>query len=203
MEIEKVHAMQQTYRKVLQAMSRPGEITDLSSEAQQFAKEEGCYQGTLLLMRMLLDAEVSFHRVTKGQWTAAQIESLTYAKAVALEEADFVFVQEDATCAQRIETIAAMKVGDLINPHQSATVIMEVACLSDAAQIILEGPGIKSSNPLSVGGAIGWLEERALKNKEYPMGIDMIFVDPYGKVACLPRTTKVARGGEWIWDMSL
>jgi alpha-D-ribose 1-methylphosphonate 5-triphosphate synthase subunit PhnH len=47
---------------------------------------------------------------------------------------------------------------------------------------------------LEVGLGREWIAARAAKNREYPLGVDMIFVDPEGRVAALPRTTGVAEG---------
>jgi alpha-D-ribose 1-methylphosphonate 5-triphosphate synthase subunit PhnH len=84
-------------------------------------------------------------------------------------------------------------VGTLTNPHPSATIIMETMHLSNESSLCLSGPGIKTTHSLSVDGSDAWLEARAYVNKEYPLGMDLIFVDEAANIASIPRTTKIAK----------
>ncbi|MGL4798251.1 MAG: phosphonate C-P lyase system protein PhnH [Cellulosilyticaceae bacterium] len=201
MELERVHAIQQAYRKVLETLARPGHIETVQIEGEALQLEAPTFKGTLVMMLMLLDAEVSFHVVSQEEQVSHFITNMTYAKATSVDEADYVFVLQDATETMLMGAMAAAKKGDLIDPQKSATFIMEVSEVSGKEELILEGPGIKNQSFMKLGQQTGWLALRTQKNSEYPLGIDMIFVDSVGHVGSLPRTTQVRRGGDKSWDM--
>ncbi|TDG00562.1 phosphonate C-P lyase system protein PhnH [Paenibacillus piri] len=59
---------------------------------------------------------------------------------------------------------------------------------------LLQGPGIRGSRRLTIGGMSQvWFDERAKANAEYPMGIDMILFTADGQLAALPRTTLIRK----------
>ena len=57
--------------------------------------------------------------------------------------------------------------------------------------LALSGPGIQAECLLRVDRDASWIEERQQKNSEYPLGIDVFLFDPAGRVAAIPRTTRV------------
>ena len=69
--------------------------------------------------------------------------------------------------------------------------MVEARSLSEAGSLLLSGPGIESSARLGVGLEGGWVAARAAKNVEFPLGVDLIFVDARFRLAALPRTTSV------------
>ena len=121
---------------------------------------------------------------------------MTYSKEKSLEEADYVFVLEDASEKSLAEAYKLAKAGTLIDPNKSATIIAEVNAISNDDVLELSGPGIKDKKSLYISGDNKWIEERALKNSEYPLGVDAIYIDKEYKVISLPRTTKIKRREE-------
>ncbi len=191
MKIDLVHDIQGVYRKVLNSMARPGVIESLAAYTNKVDINIQCYKGTVLVMLMLLDGEVSFNVVSKNAMEVTSIISqITYAKVKPLEEADYIFILNDS-----INVIGTVfengKEGTLIDPNLSSTIIAEVNSLSVDKVIELCGPGIEEKNYVNVQGCNQWIEARNRKNKEYPLGIDSIFVDEKGKLISIPRTTKV------------
>jgi alpha-D-ribose 1-methylphosphonate 5-triphosphate synthase subunit PhnH len=194
MMFDYVHDIQKAYRKLLDSTARPGKINSLAEESQKLDLPLKCNKGTLLLMLMLLDNEVTFHILGREAMRITQnISQLTYARVAPLEEADFIFVLEDAVDTQLVNSLEKCKLGDLINPHLSASFIVEVAGISPEKDLILQGPGIRGGNYLSIDPEVGWLEKRAAKNREYPLGIEMYFLDRDHKLAAIPRTTIISK----------
>lgn len=188
-----VHDIQSVYRKVLNSMARPGVIETLE-EQKKIDIEVSCNKGTFLVMLMLLDGEVSFNIVSeKSEEMTSLISQMTYSKQKNLEEADYIFVLEDASEKSLAEVYKLAKIGTLIDPNKSATIIAEVNSINNNDDLELSGPGIKDKKSLSISGNNKWIKERELKNKEYPLGVDAIYIDKEYKVVSLPRTTKIKR----------
>lgn len=193
MKLDMVHDIQSVYRKVLNAMAKPGVIENLQKEAEKVEIETNCYKSTFLMMMMLLDREVSFNVVSeKSVDVSSLISQMTYAKVKPIEEADYIFVLKDACDKQLDMVIRKSKIGDLIDPNKSATIIAEFKCLNDGENILnFKGPGIKNLCEARISGERKWIKERSVKNEEYPLGIDLIYVDEKNNVMCIPRTTSI------------
>lgn len=199
MEFDLVHDIQIAYRKVLNCMSRPGLIENIKNESDKLDIEICFNNQSLVLMLMLLDAQASFKIVSKKEHEiAAAVNQLTYAKNQSTEEADYIFIFKDADEKMLEEAVRAAKIGSLIDPHKSATVIIEAEQIFKAEEYRLKGPGIESTAYISIKTESDWVKERENKITEYPLGIDLIFVDKVANIVCLPRTTKVQKCGEEI-----
>ncbi len=192
--LDLVHDIQTSYRKVLNCMSRPGSIENLACQIEKVDIDADFSRSTLIMMYMLLDAEVSFKIVSHEEEKISKlVNQLTYGKYTSLEEADFIFIMKDADEDMVEQTFKAAKIGDLIDPHKSATIVVEVEEISGNKELMLTGPGIKKENYMQVKIKGDWLGEREKKNIEYPLGIDMILLDEESNVMCLPRTTQIKK----------
>ena len=92
-----------------------------------------------------------------------------------------------------VEVIEMTSEGYLEEPERSATVVVRVDAIgSGSLRAVLSGPGIETVQSLAIEGldasALHALIER---NALYPTGIDIVLVDPQGRVACLPRSTRI------------
>ena len=193
MNFDLVHDIQGVYRKVLKGMATPGKIQRLD-EGAKVDLEVDSYKSTFLLMLMLLDGEVTFNVVSKNtKEISSMISQITYSQFKEIEEADYVFILEDATNDSLAKVYKNAKLGDLVNPNKSSTIIAEVPSIEYGNEIELRGPGIKECNMISINIKGNWIEERAERNIEYPIGIDGIFIDKVGNLIGLPRTTQVKR----------
>ncbi|MFA1712000.1 phosphonate C-P lyase system protein PhnH [Peribacillus frigoritolerans] len=203
MNLDVVHDIQTVYRKLVTATSRPGTLVVLDREARTLDVQMECLSSTILLARTVLDPEVSFKVISKAEEAVSRmINQLTYSKPVDLPEADFIFILHDASEEQMKEALNKAKVGNLLNPHESAMIILEVPDVSKGDSMILSGPGIQDESFLSLPNVSAWLAERNEKNMEFPLGIDMYFVDQQDRLIALPRTTQIrGNGGEISWDM--
>lgn len=203
MNLDVVHDIQTVYRKLVTATSRPGISVVLEREAKTLDVQMECLSSTILLALTVLDHEVTFNVIAKEEEEVSRmINQLTYSKPVDLPEADFIFILQDASEEQMKEALTKAKVGDLFNPHESAMIILEVPDVTKGDSMILSGPGIQDESFISLPNVSAWIGVRNEKNIEFPLGIDMYFVDQQDRLIALPRTTQIREnGGEIIWDM--
>lgn len=194
MKLDLVHDIQKAYRKVVDSMSRPGLIGNLAEEALKVDLEIGCFPSTVVLALMLLDTEVTFKVFSEREAEIAKwFNQITYAKSAEAEKADYIFVLNDAVPHGLEHALQLAKTGDLVNPHESATIIVETVGVRHGDAFILTGPGIAGERRVTVEAPGNWVKIRAEKNAEYPMGIDLIFLDPGHHLLCLPRTTQIRK----------
>ena len=133
---------QKVFRLILEAMSNPTRIVNISDYANKLFGDQPAF---LALAMTLLDNEVSFN-TCEDHKLSDEIGSLTLAKNVELGLADFVFVSYPCEIKNTIENI---KCGTLSDPHKSATVIIRsedaLAC-----PMKLYGPGIDGGTVVHV-----------------------------------------------------
>lgn len=189
--IDRVHDVAGSYRRLIDANSYPGDIYSIEKFYRNNSLEVPFYEGTLLFVYMLLDAEVTFSVVGENSTQVGEfISRMTYAKQVDSEEADFIFILSTATGDQIRGAIASSSGGTLEDPHLSASIIYEVRSVKDGKQEIISGPGIQKEKKIRLSCG-NWQEARYAKNIEYPLGIEIYFLDEDGDILALPRTTQV------------
>ncbi|MFD0615995.1 phosphonate C-P lyase system protein PhnH [Paenibacillus sp. GCM10027629] len=193
--MERVHAVQQVYRQVLDAMSRPGKIVQI--EAPSFVRREAADAYIVALGMMLLDQSVSYE-VIGDMSLAEQLQLYTLSRRQELQACDYVFLTTSDAAAQASVDIESCKRGTFTFPDESATIICRVHELGAGSEgrkgsvkLTMQGPGIAEEQQLSIDGLAGSLVSGwQASNAEFPLGIDWIFVDEMGRVACVPRSTK-------------
>jgi alpha-D-ribose 1-methylphosphonate 5-triphosphate synthase subunit PhnH len=193
-----VYDSQKVFRLILEAMSNPARVVNISDYAIKLFGEKTERTGHtavfttrslvfLALSMTLLDNEVSFN-ACENQSLTDEIVSLTLAKRETIEAADFVFVCEPNDTKNVIESV---KCGTLSDPHKSATVIIrndgEPTC-----PLTLSGPGIDGNITIQTTQTVKEaIELRDAQNYEYPQGIDLIFVSGKGELFAIPRLTRM------------
>lgn len=194
MELDLVHDIQRAYRKVLDSMSRPGKIISIGDQADKISLEAGCLPATLLLVLMLFDTEIKFNVCSPQKAEMAKlINQLTYAKASEENKADFILILNDAHKDEAERALKLANKGDLLNPHKSATVIVEAEAIGRGSIFTLTGPGIAKERQIKINTLENLFEIRNEKNAEYPLGIDLIMTDSENDVVSIPRTTQVRK----------
>lgn len=191
MSIDFVHDIQKGFRTILHCMSRPGTIKSMRNLTGELPASSEGLPATFITALTLLDREASFALV--GEHTKEleeQIAAYTMAVQERLSAADYVFITKQATKEQIVNVFREVKIGTLVNPQQSVTIILESE-FSDEGELTLEGPGIKTTAELSIANSKDWLEERQIANKEFPLGVDMILVNDQSNIVCIPRTTVI------------
>ena len=167
-------------------------MENLEDEAIKVDIDIDFYKSTFVIMFMLLDREVSFNVISNNSVDISSLVSqMTYAKVKPIEEADYLFVINDS-CDERLEEICSKsKIGNLVNPNKSATIIAEFDEIGNNHSLEFTGPGIKDVNKVCISGNTNWIKSRKIKNEEYPLGIDIICLDKKSNVLCIPRTTNI------------
>lgn len=182
--METVHFTQQTFRLLMDSFARPGEEHMLQGERQM----TGLYNATAATLLTLVDGEVSFY--VKEPTLQREIFTWTNAKFASKEHADFIILPASSEVEEVAAAIEQSKIGTLVDPQKSATIILEMT-LEEETSFVLRGPGIKGERQIEARFLPQWLEARAHKNREFPLGIDIICVYEDGTVFVLPRTTNI------------
>lgn len=200
---------QEHYRLLLDAMARPGKINILQRlllsvpAASQTVAAPVFTDAAALVGFALLNSDVSFYVDGPGADLATRYLIVnTSARPEALEEADFVFASGHVPS----NTVDAMKKGSLPYPEEGATLVASVGALatepsglgtqnghpgSDLA-LTLQGPGIAGKKTFFVRGLNATLIEALQQsNTEFPLGVDLILTDGDGRVACIPRSSRI------------
>ncbi len=200
MKLDPVHDLQSVFRKIMRAASFPGEIVDLEPECGRLAAGLPVSREILLIALTLLDAETGFCFASgHSEECETLVSRMTFARRREPGEADFIFISSD--CPFGVRVLEAARTGTLADPHRGATVVLELPFITPAVDsgghevLTFSGPGIRTSRRMKAGGDLSWVDTRAVKNAEYPLGIDMILIDGNGRLAFAPRTTRIERGG--------
>ncbi len=210
MTIDKVHDVQKAFRKLVEAHSFPGRIVDMASELSGIDTDLPMPPHMVLPALILLDAETRFAIADSDRGEKSRlISQLTYAGSSDVEIADFIFV--DDVESFRAEALDRACEGTLENPHLGATVILDLETFrsddpqnsgtflpdtADSGEWILQGPGIRNERRIWIPGGRDWMERRNARNIEYPLGLDLLLVSSDGRMAALPRTTRIRPAGE-------
>jgi len=177
-----------TFRVLLQGMSHPGRVFPLPG-----LPGEG--SAAVELLGCLMDNEVGF-AVIGDRDMEREIARHTDSRPVSLEDADFIIAQHGTTMGR----LAHFRRGSLEYPDTGATVLYLVEVLSETAGVVLSGPGIDGTTSLRISGLDPgeWQLFREV-NSEFPLGVDAIFLDRSGNIACIPRSSRI--GVNERWDM--
>jgi alpha-D-ribose 1-methylphosphonate 5-triphosphate synthase subunit PhnH len=191
---DEVFDSQATFRVLLDSMSRPGSLGSLPARHYPSAPQGFC-SPALSILKTMCDHRVCFSvgsSADRREWVDYLALNLS-TPFRPVEEADYVlFVGESFE-----KDFTRLKRGTLEYPERSSTALVCVQRLSDTGAaggrtLRVSGPGVKGAIMLTVGGLDArYLEERSAANRFYPLGIDLLFVDPDGRVAGLPRTSVV------------
>jgi len=167
---------QQVYREVLECMARPGRLGAIDEALTEAP-------ATLAVIATLVDDAVTF---------ADPGGLLSDAARAPLD-----FRPEGDACADYVLLDGALppavspRLGSLVAPESSTTLLVQVAGLDQGTALYLSGPGIKDEARLYVDGLHpDWLSARARWVGTFPRGVDLILFTANRFVA-LPRTTRI------------
>ncbi|BDH60057.1 phosphonate C-P lyase system protein PhnH [Lysinibacillus sp. PLM2] len=182
------HHTQKAFRTILDALSFPGKINQLDEGEIDM---ESFNSKTALVCETLLDSEVTFHVIEEEQSITHILRAFTGSHLTDLNKADYVIIPQETSIERIINSLSLVKIGNLANPHKSATIIFEVDSLLNGYYYELTGPGIKIKTELNCTIHPEIIEKRREINVEYPLGIDFILIDSRGNVVGIPRTTQI------------
>ncbi len=170
-----------TFRTLLQGMSHPGKIYPLTNLS-------GAKSAAVMLLGCLMDHEVRFTVIDDPELESVLAHD-TGGLRSAPEDADCVIVCNGTTGGR----LACFRRGSLEYPDTGATVLYLVAELKEeSGGVTLSGPGVAGTAMLRISG-LHPDELQLLKsvNSEFPQGVDAIFLDRGGRIACIPRSSRI------------
>jgi alpha-D-ribose 1-methylphosphonate 5-triphosphate synthase subunit PhnH len=170
------NTQQQTYRALLEAMSRPGKVIPIVQETSD--------QAYTAILATLLDAEVTL--ADPDGLLDEEIWPMLQANSAKPQAADYLL------CSGGKPPSFQPKLGSLPSPEQSATLIIKVDSLIEGElNLFLSGPGVDGTVRCAITGLDpDWLTNRESWVSAFPLGADLLLVDET-TVLALPRTTKV------------
>lgn len=188
-----VHGAQQAFRRILQAMARPGTIQECSGELDPPA---GLSPAMAAVCLTLADADAPLWLAPKLATQAARGYLKFHCNAPILDEVgQAAFVLADPAGMPALDACAQ---GEDRYPDRSATLVVEVPGLAAGGPgaWTLQGPGIADTASLSVDGLPGDFPARWRDNQAaFPCGVDLILTA--GRtLAALPRTTRITDPAE-------
>lgn len=201
LQYDTIFDAQRHFRILLDCMARPGKIDKL--DGVEVGNPIGLYKASALTGFALLDAEVTFW-VEPGLHEAAHyFTTNTGARLAEVGEADFLFLKG----ASSLEPLEAAKTGTPSYPETGATLVVQCEGLShssslEALALELEGPGVQHSKEVFILGIPAtFINLLTSKNSEYPLGLDVIFSDPFDQIICIPRSNHLTIKNKPLWDM--
>lgn len=182
---------QHHFRSVLDSMARPGKVNRLGGPV--LSPPLPLLPASAAVAFALLNADTAFHLEDFSQAASAYLVAHTHSRPAPPDKADFLFLPgtADAACLREA------KVGLPAYPEGGSTAVIQVGQIGKSSsvgglQLTLEGPGIETREIVFVAGLhAGLLESLKERNREFPLGVDAIFVTPHDALFCLPRTTRV------------
>lgn len=172
---------QACFRAVLTAMSRPGRPQTLAALPET---PDGLSPAAAAVLLALVDAETTL-ALNAGAAAEAWARFHCGAALVPAAQARFVL---DATAP-----LLTLDAGSEEEPELGATLILEVAALTEAPGWRLTGPGISDAHHLRVEGAPeGFLADWAANRARFPRGVDIILCAGH-RIAALPRSVAIGK----------
>lgn len=182
-----VHDAQAAFRRLLDAMSRPGRVQKLAPAAAP----AGLSAATAAVLLSVADPDVTVwlaptaHVEAQAAWlrfhTGARV-------ATSAAQADWLVLHADAAHA---DLWRMARTGTDEAPHTAATLLVDVPSLAMAPGLTLRGPGIADRHILAVGGiARPFWGARIAQEPLFPRGADLVLACGT-HVAALPRSTRI------------
>jgi alpha-D-ribose 1-methylphosphonate 5-triphosphate synthase subunit PhnH len=171
---------QLVFRAVLDAVARPGEIVpcDLS----------GSVPTALVPVLALADQSTPVTVLSDDPAWMTVVTETTGAPVGPLEHARLVSVLDPVSAAD----LRSLRVGTAEEPEDGAQVFIAVEDIVHREDLVLEGPGVPGERALSVPGLpAGFWPLRADLVRDFPAGVDIVFVAGDGRLAAVPRSTTV------------
>ncbi len=179
-----VFGAQEGFSALMNAMARPGRIQQCAALRDL---PPGLQPAAAAAILTLADAETPVWTDAEGEareWIAFH----TGAPFVDLAQAQFLLA------TRAMPALAALHQGSDETPQDSATLILQIGSLDDAAGWRLTGPGIEHEHRLLAAGLPDdfprqWAANRA----QFPRGVDLVLCAGT-RLAALPRTTRLMEG---------
>jgi alpha-D-ribose 1-methylphosphonate 5-triphosphate synthase subunit PhnH len=178
---------QQVFRKLMDAMARPGTIHDLSQAPDAPAglhRAAGAVALTLFDFETPIWLDPALHTEAVEGWLQFHCGAPRVATP---ERAAFGLVSD----LHSAPALSAFNAGDAKYPDRSTTLVIQLPSLEAGPRVTLTGPGIKSESTLNLDGLRPefWTEVQD-NHARFQFGVDLIFVAD-NHLTALPRSTRV------------
>ncbi|TNV16444.1 phosphonate C-P lyase system protein PhnH [Buttiauxella sp. B2] len=181
-----VQDAQQSFRRLLKAMSEPGVIVALHS-LQHGWKPLNVASTSVLLTLADNDTPVWISDALSNDVTLQNVRFHTNAPvSLTPEQAQFA-VADSAISAEQLNALAQ---GTDVAPDTSATLILQVSSLSGGRMLRLTGAGIREERMIAPQLPDCVIHELTERPHPFPLGIDLILTCGERMLA-IPRTTHV------------
>jgi alpha-D-ribose 1-methylphosphonate 5-triphosphate synthase subunit PhnH len=146
--------------------------------------------GLMIVLETILDPQVSFCLLEEDRELEERVQFQTGAMLASPEQADFLIAP--AGCSHG--KLSHAKRGRLEFPNEGATIVYVVETLSEDAEdgVELTGPGIKDKVRINIEGlSADEFKELKSVNREFPLGVDSIYLDRSGRITSIPRSSNI------------
>ena len=177
---------QVVFRQMLTTMAKPGTPVDMGID---FVVPEILHPATGAILLTLLDFETPFWADLGND--SKDIQWIRFHTGAPITPAKQNSLFALCTNYENLEDPDLFNQGTIESPQHSTTLMIQTRGIDNKGPIKLTGPGIKKERFIKLKGIKEsfWLK-RAEIYKNYPLGIDMIFICDSTFVA-IPRTSKV------------
>lgn len=178
---------QRCFRAVLEAMSRPGRVQEIGAALAEPPAPLSAAAAAVLLA--LADADTP---VWLAPEAAAAADWLRFHAGCPLVAAPGDAAFALAPVAATAPPLAAFPAGTEEEPHDSATLVLQVAALAEGpGGFVLAGPGIETRHLLRADGLPpGFAAQWAANRARFPRGVDVILCAGT-RLAALPRSVRI------------
>jgi len=190
---------QSVFKTMLDSFARPGSILAMNHAVVSRVPS------ALAPVLVLADVETRVHIVDTPSfvWEEA-LASATGARISRVEDADLIAIPQDAS--EQIGSIISLAdPGSAFSPESAARIVIGTLDLRahgagdrGGVQLVLSGPGIDGERVLCVDGLTESDVElwNSMRTK-FPAGVDVWFTTDDGRVAGVPRSTRVEIVASW------
>lgn len=183
---------QAVFRKVMEAVARPGVIHDLGFAPDAPA---GLDRATGAIALTLFDFETRIWLDPNLRVGLAEGWLRFHCGAPLTEDpkaAAFAVITDPASAP----ALRDFNMGDAKYPDRSTTLIIQLPALEGGPPVLLTGPGIKTQMTIALAGLPDGFWAQVQENHEqFQFGVDLIFVAG-DRVTALPRSTRaIIKGG--------
>ncbi len=182
-----VQDAQQSFRRLLKAMSEPGIIVALSQIKSGWQPLNLATTSTLLT---LADNDTPVWLTPSIDNEVVRQNLRFHANAPLVEQPQqAAFAVADSDTISR-EVLSALSVGTAVAPETGATLILQVPSLSGGLMMRLTGAGIETERMIAPQLPDCVINELAERSHPFPLGLDIILTCDE-RLLAIPRTTHV------------
>lgn len=177
----------QTFRAILDVLSRPGTVAEISGPAET---PHGLSKTAAAVLLTMADyaTPVWMDGTTTNDAITSYIRFHTNAPITARADQS-AFALFNGTMSDFF--VDVFHPGTPQYPDRSTTLIIDVADFDSGPTVQLTGPGIDIGTTFQVNGlAHNFWSEMQKNNALFPLGVDVIFTAP-DQLAALPRSTRI------------